>query len=336
MKASGKAVDGQTATLQFSHQTARLRFYLTDSDSDNAPVTGAMVTAIIDGQTYTAHEDGNGYYSLLVAPGKLVYSDADFVSITTSEKTYKATAPAKATFTAGKSYNYTFALKCPPYLTFTADAEQGFVMTIGSNFTGGTFEYSVGDGEWTAVTSGITVTFGGDNGTLRLRGVSADGTATGTFPHSQYCSISFTNNNVSVDASGDIRTLVDYKNYNTAETESAKFCWLFQNCTALTSAPKLPATTLAKSCYYSMFDGCTGLTTAPELPATTLAEGCYDWMFGGCTRFTTAPELPATTLAEDCYSNMFNGCTSLTTVTIKAENYASGALDNWLKGCSKN
>ena len=64
-------------------------------------------------------------------------------------------------------------------------------------------------------------------------------------------------------------------------------------------------------CYYSMFRGCTSLTTAPSLPATTLAENCYGYMFNGCTSLTTAPALPATTLAEDCYDSMFNGCTSL-------------------------
>jgi hypothetical protein len=60
-----------------------------------------------------------------------------------------------------------------------------------------------------------------------------------------------------------------------------------------------------------MFDGCTSLTTAPELPATTLADYCYEYMFYGCTSLTTAPELPATTLNESCYENMFQGCTSL-------------------------
>ena len=34
----------------------------------------------------------------------------------------------------------------------------------------------------------------------------------------------------------------------------------------------LPATTLANSCYLNMFYKCTSLTTAPELPATTLAN----------------------------------------------------------------
>lgn len=35
-------------------------------------------------------------------------------------------------------------------------------------------------------------------------------------------------------------------------------------------------------CYYSMFQGCSSLTTAPELPATTLANYCYYSMFQGC------------------------------------------------------
>jgi hypothetical protein len=51
---------------------------------------------------------------------------------------------------------------------------------------------------------------------------------------------------------------------------------MFYGCTGLTSAPALPATNLADSCYNRMFYDCTGLTTAPTLPATTLAERCYD------------------------------------------------------------
>ena len=36
-----------------------------------------------------------------------------------------------------------------------------------------------------------------------------------------------------------------------------------------------------------MFEGCTSLTTAPELPATTLASNCYYSMFKGCTNLNT-------------------------------------------------
>ena len=60
-----------------------------------------------------------------------------------------------------------------------------------------------------------------------------------------------------------------------------------------------------------MFNGCTSLTTAPELPATTLADNCYFHMFYGCTSLTKAPELPATTLADYCYLEMFYDCTNL-------------------------
>ena len=45
-----------------------------------------------------------------------------------------------------------------------------------------------------------------------------------------------------------------------------------------------------------MFWGCTALTTAPVLPATTLATRCYSFMFQGCSNlnyikamFTTTP-----------------------------------------------
>ena len=90
---------------------------------------------------------------------------------------------------------------------------------------------------------------------------------------------------------------------------------------------------LASRCYYAMFKGCTGLTTAPKLPATTLDTQCYREMFNGCTSLTTAPELPATTLkpAYHCYRDMFNGCSKLSKVTMLATDYyASYCLNNWL------
>ena len=105
---------------------------------------------------------------------------------------------------------------------------------------------------------------------------------------------------------------------------------MFNGCTGLTTAPELPATTLAEYCYHLMFNGCTGLTTAPKLPATTLVRSCYKEMFSGCTGLTTAPELPATKLAFYCYNKMFYGCSKLSKVTMLATDYVSYCLDNWL------
>ncbi len=214
-------------------------------------------------------------------------------------------------------------------------------MTLASSSLENKFQYSVGNGKWTAITkSNNTATFGGALGDLRLRGMSEIGTAAVTYSSSgssfvSASTISFTNANVPVVASGDIRTLIDYKNYSTVNTANARFHSLFLDCTELYSAPdSLRATTLATDCYNQMFKGCTKLTNAPVLPATTLAEYCYNQMFYGCTELTKAPELPATTLVRNCYSQMFQGCTNLNEVTIKAETIAEGAtlpLYSWLK-----
>ena len=107
---------------------------------------------------------------------------------------------------------------------------------------------------------------------------------------------------------------------------------MFNGCESLTSAPDLPATTLASNCYNSMFNRCTSLTSAPELPATTLADRCYNSMFFKCTSLTTAPELPATTLAAWCYASMLNGCTNLNTIKLGYNGIFADAPSNAFRG----
>ena len=108
-----------------------------------------------------------------------------------------------------------------------------------------------------------------------------------------------------VSCSGNIMSLIDYKNLPDVIPCSYCFYGLFENCTALTTAPELPATELTESCYDIMFSSCYSLTTAPKLPAIKLADGCYFGMFSYCYSLTTAPELPATELAAGCYKSMF-------------------------------
>lgn len=194
------------------------------------------------------------------------------------------------------------------YVTFTADAEQTFRFSKEVQ----TMEYSVGGSKWTELGSS-TVVFGGDKGTLRLRGKNGLGTSVSTVFNDR-SSVVFGDLTVSVAASGNILTLADYENYNSEgfDTSNVRFSNLFMGCSNLTSAPELPATTLADYCYVAMFSGCTGLTEAPELPATTLTNYCYASMFNGCSGLTEAPVLPATTLADYCYEMMFRGCTGLT------------------------
>ena len=78
---------------------------------------------------------------------------------------------------------------------------------------------------------------------------------------------------------------------------------------------------LGNYAFASMFRLCTSLTTAPELPATTLAAGCYQTMLYGSTSLTTAPALPATTLADGCYKSMFYNCTKIKISTTKTGSY---------------
>ena len=253
-----------------------------------------------------------------------------------------------------------------PYITFTADEEQTFkyydysyqVNTGNGPDANKYLEYSVNGGEWKNFNYVQSVSFGGSNGDLRLRAKVDQGNY---FASDAGPMFKFGNDNVEVNCTGDIRTLIDYENYYCANTSNAKFmnffnsmtnlksapdlpsmelasqCYyaMFKGCTGLTTAPELPATTLANSCYYEMFKGCTGLTTAPKLPATTLANYCYYEMFNGCTGLTTAPELPATTLATFCYREMFYGCTSLTTAPeLPATTLAMGCYDKMFYDCS--
>ena len=137
------------------------------------------------------------------------------------------------------------------------------------------------------------------------------------------------------DCAGNIQTLLDWENPPAIISDTECYQSMFMGCTNLTSAPELPATTLANSCYQSMFEGCTNLTSAPELPATTLAEACYQSMFIGCTNLTSTPELPATTLIYACYQSMFEGCTNLTSAPeLPATTLAEACYQSMFMGCT--
>lgn len=195
-----------------------------------------------------------------------------------------------------------------PYVTMTAASKQTFVMKCAGNYTLPDLEYSVNNGTWQKVVALGLVNFGGDLGSLRLRGKCPNGTATND---KEFSRIDFGNLNVKVDCFGDIRTLINYTAYKTVATGNCSFISLFKNCSVLTSAPELPAKALKDECYYSMFEGCTSLEQAPDLPATVLKTRCYDSMFKGCTALKKAPMLSAKDLAWFCYERMFDGCTSL-------------------------
>ena len=276
-----------------------------DQYSKNATVNSLSICGV---KAYK-HSD-NKFYALI--DPNYTSSTAPFLSLEVAEGESKTTETLTTTptFTAGNSYTYQLkvgknkisvsgitvadwtpgkitdngkAEEIPPYVTFTADEEQTFKMTTNENYKITRLEYSVNGGDWITVTEDSRVNFGAEDGDLRLRGKNPDGTATNS---SLYSTIAFINDNVNVACTGDIRTLLDWEKYKTVDTSKARFCSLFKDCSVLTSAPELPATTLALICYYSMFSGCKKLSTVTMLAPSGQITSSYaftNWLYGAGT-----------------------------------------------------
>lgn len=301
-----------TYTALVAPGTTEGHLYFSADESTETPLV-VKIASLEAGKSYTCN--------LTVGKDKVAVNDITVKDWTTDE------------ITGGKAEETIL----PSYVTFTAEQPQTFKMITKGNYKISDLQYSVNFGDWKDVVADTEVDFGGKIGGLRLRGKNRYGTAEEAFI---YSTISFTNPDVEVACTGDIRTLLDWENYKTVNTQDACFIYLFDGCKVLTSAPDLPGTTLAENCYYFMFQNCTSLKVAPALPATQLANDCYCGMFYGCTSLETAPELPATNLPGNCYNAMFNGCRKLMSFTLlvpktSISNYPYG-ISNWLKNAGTN
>ena len=348
--------NGNTLTLTMQRKMARVVVEVVKFNDQYASGTTVNSVTIKGVKAYKHSVDNKDKNYALIVPCE-AQDDKEFLSLNVGEGNTETLKGIPA-LEAGKSYTYQLTvgknkvgvtgitvadwtegttlggkaeLDTRPYLTFTAEGAQTFKMKKYYGYTISGLQYSVNEGEWKNVVADEEVSFGGTNSTLRLRGTNIYGTASST---SEYSTITF-DPYVNVSCTGDIRTLLDYKNYKTVDTKNARFCNLFKNCTALTSAPDLPATTLASCCYGAMFFLCTNLVNAPALPAETLADECYSAMFFRCTNLVNAPALPAETLEKGCYNAMFNGCISLTSAPkLPAKTLAYGCYMTMFYGCT--
>ena len=256
-----------------------------DQYTKNATVNSLSICGV------KAYKHSDGKFYALIDPNYTPSTTAPFLSLEVVDGESKATEKYTTTptaFVAGNSYTYQLKVgknkisvsgisvtpwntgtitdngkaKYTPYVTFTAEAEQTFMMITNENYQIKKLEYSVNGGDWKDVVEDTPVPFGGDKGDLRLRGTNEEGTATNSL---SYSNIIFTNNDVAVACTGDIRTLLNWESYKTVNTNNARFCYLFYYCDVLTSAPELPATTLAEGCYYKMFYNCKKLSTVTML-----------------------------------------------------------------------
>lgn len=279
---TGEGAIGSTYTALVAPRSIEANIKVSDGGTISDPLvvkTGGLEA----GKSYT--------YNLIVGKKAVTIADvkvADWQSANISEKQETAE-------------------EIPPYVTFTADVWHNFYLERENGYVPSGLEYSVNFGEWKEYTSGLSVAFGGKLGNLRLRGTNENGTAESA---TKYARISISQKG-NVKCTGDIRTLLNYKNYKNVNTSNARFCYLFKKCDVLTSVPDLPATNLADNCYRNMFEECTSIAEAPALPATKLAPYCYYDMFSGCTALTEVPDLLAKELPEHCYQYMFSSCEAL-------------------------
>ena len=348
-----------TLKLNMNRQMARVVVEI--KGFNNQYASGTEVNSVTINGTVKALKQGKMFYALMVPCS--AQNDKEFLSLEVGDNNTKEALKGIPALEAGKSYTFQLTVGknkvevsgitvanwtsgeiingktgSYPYVTFTANGEQTFKMRTYGSYTISGLEYSVNGGEWNKVVADEDVNFGGDKGNLRLRGTNnPNGTSTGfneSTNNLDYSYIQF-GTNAEVACTGDIRTLLDYKAYKTVDTSNARFCNLFWNCTVLTSAPDLPATTLAEYCYYDMFNSCSSLKVAPALPATTLATSCYESMFICCSNLQEAPELPATNLTNNCYYSMFERCSSLKKApALPAQTLESVCYTSMFNGCT--
>ena len=217
------------------------------------------------------------------------------------------------------------------YITFSSNGEFSLRTSNNSKNWDGVLEYSTDLSSWSVW--GGTTALSSSNGKLYLRG--EDNTKITGSSNRNGWKLTPVTEGIGISCTGNIMTLLDHSplSFNITADYYA-FAYMFYNCTALISAPELPATKLSNNCYQNMFEGCISLTDAPALPAEKLAESCYENMFKDCTALTVAPELPAEELAKNCYENMFEGCISLNVApALPAITLAESCYENMFKDC---
>ena len=142
-----------------------------------------------------------------------------------------------------------------PYLSFVANEDFTLKTYNTTKNWDGTLEYSTDTSTWTTW-DGTEISSAGSK--LYLRGTGNTKIA-GNDENYRFV---FTGTSaLKIACEGNIENLLDY---------------------TIVSSGNHPC--MGTYCYDGMFYGCTSLTTAPALPATTLANYCYNSMFQGCTK----------------------------------------------------
>ena len=226
---------------------------------------------------------------------------------------------------------YDYSVFSGMYLTFEAIDDATFSITRAGGGSG-IIKYSLDSGTtWTTYSSGVLVNAGNQiwwSGNTTSSGGTTFQRGIGTF-----------NSTGRFKAYGNATTILN--NRSTAAANS-RLGYLFKDNTYLVSAgglylvPSGQPYSIYHNQYVSMFEGCSRLIKAPKLPFINLGQCCYLRMFKGCTSLETAPSLPAIDIPPIAYHSMFAGCTSLKTIPTFSVGLAAGyeALQYMFSGCT--
>ena len=301
-------------------------------------ITVATPVISCDGINVTitcATQGASIYYQLDQSGGYSAYTTAFTITADTLVESY-ASASGVTSSTASEICHYSPGHDySQDYMTFkiTSGGTIGW-KAYHSDHNDKAIQYSINGGEWAeifasaqtviSVSTNDIVRFKGTNttyatlvnGTVRYAGFDSGGTAT-------------------FEVYGNTMSLIYGDNFSgqTSLTSSYNFAQMFQG-TKIESAENLvfPATLATTGVCRATFANCTLLTTAPELPATTLRQQCYYRMFDGCSSLTTAPVLNASSLIAQCYEMLFQNCSSLNYIKCTARGQGSNAMGNWVNG----
>lgn len=200
------AMERKTARLIFNIEAFNDQF-TADTKVNHVRIVGKKCTDASEASTINIKPLQNGEgginttYTVLVAPG----TTEGHLYFAAEGTTETPLVVKTASLEAGKSYTYNLIVgkdkvtvgdvtvadwktgntlngttdvkDKTPYVTFSAPAEQTFKMVCYGGYTISNLEYSVNFGDWKKVKANEGVTFGGQNGGLRLRGKNINGTA---------------------------------------------------------------------------------------------------------------------------------------------------------------
>lgn len=138
----------------------------------------------------------------------------------------------------------------------------------------------------------------------------------------------------SVEGAGSVMSLLD----NTGESGiiSYDYCFkrLFYQCTAMTKAPDLTATTLTKSCYDGMFNGCSNMVQGPVILANELGQHSFAYTFGNCSSLKKIVIPSEQAVPFGCFIATFYLCGQLSEIEVHVTGWTESYASGWVNGVS--